>query len=172
VTIAVSGTARRADTRPAPVQRAAELWRPFDLAVVYVAVVAVAGLIAAAWWGASGDADEGRQLGWLGLAVAADAAIGVTVAAWLIVGYRRVALRRRSLLAGVAADPAPSVAPTAMAGAAAAGEVFVRGARMSHYHRSGCHLVAGKDVEAAGTSDHEAAGCRPCPVCRPLEVLR
>ncbi|MEW6472860.1 MAG: hypothetical protein AB1679_11365 [Actinomycetota bacterium] len=165
MTIAVSGTARRADTRPAPAERAAELWRPFDVAVVYVAVVAVAGLIAAAWWGASGDADEGRQLGWLGLAIAADAVIGVIVAAWLIVGYRRLALRRRFLLAGagVGSGAVRTAAPDGM---------FVRGARMSRYHRSGCHLVASREVVAAGAAEHEAAGCRPCPVCRPLEVLR
>ena len=177
MTIAVSGTAPRAGARPVRVERAAGLWRPFDVAVAYVAVVAVGGLIAAAWWGASGDADEGRQLNWLGLAVAADAIIGVIVAAWLIVGYRRVALRRRFLLAGVAADPARSLAPEADAAAGGKGPVpaappggaFVRGARMSRYHRPGCHLVAGKELVAAGASEHEAAGCRPCPVCGPLE---
>lgn len=168
MTIAVSGTAPRADTRPVPAPRAADLWRPFDVAVGYVAVVAVAGLIAAAWWGASGDADEGRQFGWLGLAFAADAAIGLIAAAWLGVGYRRVALRRRSLLSGLAAEPAATVAP-ADEGAGTA--VFVRGAGMSRYHRSGCHLVVGKNVEEAAAADHEAAGCRPCPVCRPREVL-
>ena len=38
---------------------------------------------------------------------------------------------------------------------------------MTHFHRDGCRLVAGKDVRRATRAAHERDGRTPCGVCRP-----
>jgi hypothetical protein len=45
--------------------------------------------------------------------------------------------------------------------------LLVSGPRMTHYHRSDCLLMAGKEVHVADRRGHERAGLEPCEVCEP-----
>jgi hypothetical protein len=141
----------------------AALWRRADFAVLTGTVAAGLAFLAAGWWGVTGTRVFDDQV-----AAARLAAAGVLLAlagfVWLTIrGRRALGLRLRRV-----GDPDGGIvdldAVNAVAGPRSG---FVAAADMTRYHRPDCPFAAGKAFTAASVADHEAAGRRPCGVCRP-----
>lgn len=132
-------------------------------------------LIAVAWYVAAGEATFSQQVGPIDLALAGLLVSGVGNLAWLVRGRRALGERRRLLLPDVVpAAPVPvrqEAQPEGAGSLTAARDsdlLFVAGEGMERYHRSDCVLASGRTGWVAMTSKaHEAAGRRPCGVCRP-----
>lgn len=121
-------------------------------------VVGVA-LLAAAWVGASQQADPREQVLWLNLAVLAVSVHGAGCALWLLVGRRSVAARSARVYR-VLAEALVEQASAAVRGSAAddrAGLVCVVGLRRAHLPT--CPLVVGRALEPAPVDR------TPCGVC-------
>jgi len=144
----------RAERRPPPVPGRAGL-----LALG----VSGALLVGVGWYQAAGTVEFGHQVRSGVLSTAGLAAVSLTVALWTL-GTRRTLERRVAALLR-SADALPSPAPAD--GGRLSGAVLVATASMGRYHRPHCPLATDKPVRAAVRSAHEAAGRRPCGVCRP-----
>lgn len=124
------------------------------------------GALAAAvsWAGAAGTVRVGHQADWAIVGVAGSAAVVLAALLWVLAARRTVEQRLGDVLARLDVDAATHHAGSPRAGA---GTRLVASTAMAHYHRADCPLAAGKPVARAGRRDHEAAGRRPCGVCRP-----
>jgi hypothetical protein len=126
-------------------------------------------LILVSYVGASGTPHFSVQAEWLTLGIAGIVVTGVGIAMWLMTALRVVRIRQRLMIDTL----------LAMAGAmgrvpddwdsrgSKATDVLVSGPAMTHFHRRGCQLVAGKAVESVGRVAHVRAGRTPCEMCRP-----
>ena len=133
------------------------LWTRRDATVLAVLLAAGAVIVALSWFFAAGRADAGDQLAFVTLAVAGTM-IGVAGAVvWTAHGRRLINLRR-ALLLGTAPPPA---ADRAMA------TDLVAGPTGKWFHRADCLLAEGRGWEPSPRPQHERAGRRPCPGCRP-----
>lgn len=156
--------------------RPTEPWRVGDLFVVTALGTAGFAAIIAAWVGASGTTKIPTETAWLGVAIAAAVVAGAGNAAWLLAGQRAVRVRQRALAGRALAllPRRPEMPPDPAAAAATFPEdgVFLSAPRMAHFHRPGCHLMAGKPAAATCSEpEHRRAGRVPCGVCRPLEAV-
>ena len=151
------------------------LWGAEDL-LRWVITCGLGGIvIVVAWYIAAGEATFGQQVGPLDAALAGLLLSGVGNLAWLLHGRRALGERRRILLPDVAEAAAGRgaqaviVGPvTALSHEASADEVFLAGEGMERFHRADCALAAGRTGWTTATRrEHEAAGRRPCGVCRP-----
>ena len=121
-------------------------------------LLAVGGaLVALSWFLAAGRADAGDQLVFVSLSL-----VGVVVgmaagAGWLVRG-RRLLSARRGLLLGTAPPEAAS---------AARADELVAGPGGKWFHRADCLLVDGRGFAPSLRREHESAGRRACPGCRP-----
>ena len=165
---------------------------PDQLGGLLAANAASAALIFAGWWVTSGLSSAHRQLAWLNLSLLGLVTAGAANGIWLARGRRGVSLARTALFpyppgshsaSGngmsmrddvVAAwspsgfRPRPPAAEALRAASVARdSEGLVAASNMSRYHRSGCLLVAGKEVRVVARAEHERAGRAACEVCRP-----
>ena len=157
------------------------LWGAEDL-LRWVITVGLGGIVVAvAWYVAAGDASFSQQVGPVDAALAGLLLSGIGNLAWLLHGRRALGERRRLLLPDLApaaavnapaksddAEAGPDALATPPAGTASVEEVFLAGEGMERYHRPDCALAAGRTGWTTATRrEHEAAGRRPCGVCRP-----
>ncbi|MGH8998784.1 MAG: hypothetical protein ACRDY7_05270 [Acidimicrobiia bacterium] len=133
-------------------------WRRSDVMLLGASQLAGLGLLSAAWLGISGTTDFSTQIAWINAGGVGLVGIGAGCALWVVRGRRRVGQRVREEIlvhAGLAAAGSGVQSETA-------GEQFVTGPGMSHYHRPGCQAVAGKPVTSA-----TGQGLEPCGLCEP-----
>jgi hypothetical protein len=151
------------------------LWGAEDL-LRWVITVGLGGIvIVVAWYVGAGEATFGQQVGPIDAALAGLLLSGIGNLAWLLHGRRALGERRRLLLPDVAVETPGAEesvrllsAGPVVASAAPADEVFLAGADMERYHRPTCALASGRTGWTTATRrEHEAAGRRPCGVCRP-----
>lgn len=149
----------RLEVRLGPPRRGSP-WRG-DGGLVFVAGALVAlgaVLCSLAWTLAASRGDFDDQVAYVTLAVGGlvTAFFGQTL--WLLRGRRSIGGRLQLMLGGlVPAGPPPG-----------AGEpTLVGGPGLRWYHSAGCALAAGQGWPVRARVDHEAAGRRPCGVCRP-----
>jgi hypothetical protein len=132
-------------------------------------------VIVVAWYVAAGEATFAQQVGPIDAALAGLVLSGMGNLAWLLHGRRALGERRQLMLPDVAAATpmAPAqplvVGPlSSSAATAAADDVFLAGEGMERFHRPNCALAAGRTGWTTATRrEQEAAGRRPCGVCRP-----
>jgi hypothetical protein len=120
-------------------------------------------LSVAGWWSASGQGAIADQI-----PPASVCLLGALVAfagqvAWVLRGRRAVGARAQWLLPEAPAEDPAVVTATLDAGDGR----LVAGDGLVHYHRVGCRFALGRDWPAAGRTEHEASGRRPCGACRP-----
>lgn len=149
------------------------LWGAEDL-LRWAITTGLSGIvIVVAWYIAAGEATFGQQVGPLDAALAGLLLSGVGNLAWLLHGRRALGERRRVLLPDLADARAVSrgvvpTPPSIPADTATLDDVFLAGEGMERFHRPGCALAAGRTGWTTATRrEHEAAGRRPCGVCRP-----
>jgi len=119
--------------------------------------------MAVGWYQAAGRLRVEDQVAWAVLSVAGTTAVGLVTVLLVLAGRRAVEHRLQGVLDAVAED-LKSTAPAVASGTAA---VVVAADGMARYHRPSCRLVHGKPVRPSERPAHEAAGRRPCGVCRP-----
>ena len=131
-------------------------------------------VIVVGWYIAAGEATFAQQVGPLDAALAGLVLSGVGNLVWLLHGRRALGERRRLLLPDVADATASAAGHVVVAGlaptvgAATVDDVFLAGEGMERFHRPECALAAGRRGWTTATRrEHEAAGRRPCGVCRP-----
>jgi hypothetical protein len=143
-------------------------------------------LVFVGWWEAAGLGQAHDQLAWLNLSLLGLVLSGGANGLWLARGRRVVTLARARVLPyplvplawpaeGLAGsnrlvlsppDPLRRGRPVrSEPGVGSAG--LVASSAMSHYHRTNCLLVVGKEVNVAHRSVHEAADLKACEVCVP-----
>jgi len=123
-----------------------------------------AAAMAVSWIGATRSLVVADQTGWAIAGVAGTAAVLMAALLWILAARRMVERRLGHVLARL--DVSPAVAPEG-ADRGGAGVVLVAAPAMTHFHRPACPLAAGKALSTANRAEHEAAGRRPCGVCRP-----
>jgi hypothetical protein len=133
-------------------------------AVTALAVLLGGVAVVVAWVGAAASADVEEQVPWGVVGVAGTGLICLTAALWLGAARLNV-VRRRLRVTRLLATRVPQPVPVLVEGSRA--DVVVAAPAMTHFHRDGCRLVAGKDVRRATRSAHERDGRTPCGVCRP-----
>jgi hypothetical protein len=116
------------------------------------------------WYEAAGRLRVEDQVGWAVLSVAGSTAVGLVTVLLVLAGRQAVEQRLREALDAVTEDR-ESTAVRAVASDTAA--ALVATDDMARYHRPSCRLAHGKPVRPSDRADHEAAGRRPCGVCRP-----
>ena len=116
------------------------------------------------WYQAAGRLRVEDQVGWAVLSVAGTTAVGLVTVLLVLAGRQAVEQRLRGALDAVAEDR-ESTAVRAIASDTAA--ALVATDDMARYHRPSCRLAHGKPVRPSERAAHEAAGRRPCGVCRP-----
>ncbi|HEV7687747.1 MAG TPA: hypothetical protein VGQ80_14325 [Acidimicrobiia bacterium] len=137
------------------------LWSRRDATLLGTLLAVGAVLVGASWFFAAGRADAGDQLVFVSLALLG-ALIGLAgVAAWTVHGRRLIGARRGLLL---------GTAPPARAGGtdwAAHAVELVAGPQGKWFHRADCLLADGRGWAASPRAQHESAGRKACPGCRP-----
>jgi hypothetical protein len=116
------------------------------------------------WYQAAGRLRVEDQVGWAVLSVGGSAAVGLVTVLLVLAGRQAVEQRLRRVLGTVAEDRRSTVPPAMASDSAAA---LVATDVMVRYHRPSCRLVHGKPIRPSERPAHEAAGRRPCGVCRP-----
>lgn len=137
-------------------------WSLTDLRRLLAGLAGAAGALLMGWWGTAQNARVSHQLGWLIVALLGAMAAASCCAAFLVVGYRAIVVRRvdtLSTLLSAGDRPGPSFD--------AASERFVALPVMSYFHRADCPFTRGKPAGARTRARHLADGRRPCPGCRP-----
>jgi len=173
----------RAEQRAQPALHSTSLWRPEDLLRWAVAVGLGGIVVAVSWYICAGEVSFGSQVGPTDAAVAGLLVAGMGNVSWLLKGRRALGERRRALLpdvslvsdatsgAGGKAPQSEEVAQTDPRGLDPVLnelELCVGGEGMERFHRPECALTSGRhDWKALSRGEHEAAGRRPCGVCRP-----
>jgi hypothetical protein len=135
-------------------------WDRPDVVRWAVTLCVGAAISAAAWWLASDRVQFGDQIPFASVGVAGLLVASYAHLSWLLQGRRAVGARRLFLLGEPATRRA---ALTAESGDAVLLAVDGR----ARYHRSGCPLLDGRATTPGARGAHEAAGRRPCGVCRP-----
>lgn len=154
------------------------LWGAEDL-LRWVITVGLGGIVVAvSWYVCAGDLQFSQQVGPMDAAIGGLLLAGVGNLAWLVHGRRALGERRQALLPDVTPgvfDERPSVGTRRRLGSisetaapVAEESLYVAGEGMERFHRPDCALVAGRTGwSALSRHEHEAAGRRPCGVCRP-----
>lgn len=132
-------------------------WSTRDRRWLLLRLGAGAVAVTAAWFLASGEADPERQLPFASLSVAGSLLAMYGIFVWVAHGRRVIGERARLLL---------GTAPGADVDLASA-ETLVAGGDRQWFHRADCRLAASRHWPAAARTEHERAGRRPCPACRP-----
>jgi hypothetical protein len=133
------------------------LWTRRDATVLAVLLAVGAVVVVASWFFAAGRADAGDQLVFVTLALAGTA-VGVAGAVLWTVRGRRLINLRRALLLGTAPPPAAD---------SALSTDLVAGSTGKWFHRADCLLAESRGWRPSPRAQHESAGRRPCPGCRP-----
>jgi hypothetical protein len=115
------------------------------------------------WYQAAGRLRVEDQVAWAVLSVAGTTAVGLVTVLLVLAGRRAVEQRLRGVLDAVAENRQSTARAVASDTAAA----LVASDGMARYHRPSCRLTHGKPVRHSERAAHEAAGRRPCGVCRP-----
>jgi hypothetical protein len=137
------------------------LWSRREATLLGTLLAVGAVLVGASWFFAAGRADAGDQLVFVSLALLG-ALIGLAgVAAWTVHGRQLIGARRGLLL-----GTAPPATPEGMGWAAHAAEL-VAGPKGKWFHRADCLLADGRGWSASPRAQHESAGRKACPGCRP-----
>jgi hypothetical protein len=139
-------------------------WQFGDLFGVALGNLAGLAAIVAGYVGASHEAVARQQVSWVNLGVVGLVLVSAANGGWLLAGRRACGRLRHALLPVEAGAPWPGERAVQ---ARSVASTLVAAPAMTWYHRPDCHMVAGKDVSAAGRPEHQAAGRRPCGVCRP-----
>ena len=151
---------------------ASQPWVPGDALRLLALQLVGAFVLLSGWVGVAGSSRLSHQFAWTTLAVLGFLLGAIGTGAWLLTGRRAVGLRLQALLhesevtnvgygagAGTTGDlllREPSVA--------AGDRVVVAGAR--RYHRSGCVLVRGKQLQVLTVLAPDRV---PCELCAPDE---
>ena len=133
------------------------LWTRRDATVLTVLLAVGAVLVVASWFFAAGRADAGDQLAFVTLAVVGTM-VGVAGAVLWTARGRRLINLRRALLLGTAPPPAAD---------GALSTDLVAGPTGKWFHRADCLLAESRGWRPSPRAQHESAGRRPCPGCRP-----
>ena len=162
--------ARRVRPAPAtapPANGRRFLWLPGDALTLVWTTIGGFTTIVVSYLGVSSTDRYGTQQAWVALGVGAVVLTGIGNAIWLAAGARAVAQRRHRVLERLhALTVTMSDEPvTTLELPAAVDDRLVATATMTRFHRAGCALARGKDVQAASAEEHQAAGRRPCGVC-------
>lgn len=116
------------------------------------------GLWLLGWWLAAREAAFSRQIPAVNVAVIGLIVVVYADASWLARSHRRIAERRRALLARLGPTEARSADQTRL----------VSGPGLGFYHRPGCGFAAGRDWPLLARDEVAAHGDQqPCGVCRP-----
>lgn len=150
--------------------RPRSLWTADQVFGQAMASMLGAGMVLAAWVGASGTPRVDRQGAWLSLGVAGLVVAGASGAWFLLAGFRNVYTEVGDILA--AGSPAVLGTVQAQGPASGGGQRVAAGdvvavAGTARFHRPDCVLVAGKVVELATEVEHVRAGRHHCHICRP-----
>lgn len=167
--------ATTASRRPAAATIPSVLWSGEDLLRWGITIGLGGIVIAVSWYIGAGDLTFSQQVGPIDAALGGLLLAGVGNLAWLVHGRRALGERRRALLPDVAeavAQPSPRARADDTLQLPVAGtttvRLFVAGESMERFHRPGCALAEGRSGWVSMTRhEHEAAGRRPCGVCRP-----
>jgi hypothetical protein len=116
------------------------------------------------WYQAAGRLRVEDQVGWAVLSVAGSTAVGLVTVLLVLAGRQAVEQRLRGALDAVTEDRESTEVRAVASDTAAA---LLATDDMARYHRPSCRLAYGKPVRPSDRADHEAAGRRPCGVCRP-----
>jgi len=124
------------------------------------------GGLASAYWATAGTTDTATQFKWLEAGIAAVIVAAAGYGAWLLTGHRSIQQRKRVLtrVLVTSLDTMDQRVPDTAVDIRE--RVFVA-PRMQMYHRSGCLLLAGKELVETTASDQQRAGRRACGMCRP-----
>jgi hypothetical protein len=155
----------RAAPSPRPV-----LWRSEDLLRWGLTVGLGGTVVAVSWYICAGDVSFSQQIGPTDAAVAGLLLGGLGNVGWLLRGRRVLGERRRALLPDVAARTLDvgTVRRVDVHHEEEAGALCVAGNGMERFHRPDCVLASGRhDWTTMTRAEHDAAGRRPCGVCRP-----
>jgi hypothetical protein len=155
-------------SRAAPASRPM-LWRAEDL-LRWGLTVGLGGIVVAvSWYVCAGDVSFSRQIGPTDAAVAGLLLAGIGNVGWLLRGRRIVGERRRTLLPDVPARlDEVRVRRVDVLHGEEAWALYVAGDGMERFHCRDCMLASGRtDWKTMTRAEHEAAGRRPCGVCRP-----
>jgi hypothetical protein len=137
-------------------------WTLSDFRTSFFATAIGGGLLALAWWQASGTGDLDDQATWSALGVLATVVLVVGFFSWVWSGRRAVRGRRRALFDELLATELPADSTAELA---TADLVAIAGSK--RYHRADCLLVAGKPVRRVAAT--RRATRRPCEMCEPME---
>ena len=146
-------------------------WKGANLTAILGASTVAAGvlLLAAGWYGVSGEAVVAKQIPYLASATAPGTALlvaGVVLLAPLMRGADGRADATDRLLE-LLTEPEPTTRSAPPPGPADDGRLLAVPAG-THYHRVGCSLVLGKpDAHPVDAATIEQRGLRACPACRP-----
>jgi len=133
------------------------LWSARDRRWLLLLLLVGTLMVLGAWFFSAGEADPADQLPFASLAVLGSLIGMYGVFTWVAHGRRLVGQRTRLLL---------GVAPAVNVDLASA-ETLVGGGDRHWFHRSDCTLAKARNWPLAPRRDHEAAGRKPCPACRP-----
>lgn len=170
--VAHTGAGRRSAASRAPraeVTTKMPLWSPRHLLVVVVLNLVGTVLIAVGWYQGSDEAHVDEQLNWLNVGIAGLIVVGATNALHVLRARRMVTCMQATLLAQVprfTAKPVRAREVRSVSDLSPAG-VVVAAEGMSHYHRPGCALAAGKSTRRGSAAEFEQAGLIRCEVCEP-----
>jgi hypothetical protein len=123
-------------------------------------------VLAVAWSKASSEPLARAHEPWLNLGIGAVLVSGAVNGVFLMAARRAVADRRAELYRTACLTVPPPTRLGPMVGPQRSPE-FAAGPAMTRYHHPTCALAAGKTVRLVPRCEHEAAGRRPCGICRP-----
>lgn len=157
---ALSGRAPRSLTSPTP-------WVLHDHVRLAQGLFIGAAAMLVGWHALAQTVLLSRQTLYFTIALGGLMLSAATVGVWLLAGLRAIRTRRALVQGGVLL--LVQLLPTGKTSLLTAdqGGELVSTPAMTRFHRGGCLLVEGKDVDAATRSEHLSAGKRPCPVCEP-----
>lgn len=140
-------------------------WTRANLLVLTVlTALGLIGLVVA-WFGVSGEAIYGDQIGWIWLAVLSLTVSGIGAVYFLTVtaGVVHRAMREasRAMRAELVVQPEQTLTSPVLAGE------YVTARLMTRVHRHDCPQVRGKAVDPVSASEIAERGLKACGVCAP-----
>jgi hypothetical protein len=118
-----------------------------------------------AWYGVSGEATYGDQVGWIWLAVLSLTVSGIGAVYFLTVGaavvHRAMREAAHAMRAELVAEPEHEATASSLAGE------WVTARLMTRVHRHDCPQVRGKTIHAVSGAEIAELGLKACGVCAP-----
>jgi hypothetical protein len=147
-------------------QPAGRLWTGNDRLLLAATTLLGFGLVAAGWFGTSGEVEVRREVPWLNLGVTGVLLLSAGQTQWILAARKRVGERRVRLLPDGRPATVAVPAPARLSAVPALATVVATEA-MTRYHRPDCQLVAGKPATSDRRETHEADGRTACTICQP-----